>query len=256
MTARKKPTEEAPRAQKAKNISIVLAEPQSAGNVGSVARAMMNTGFSRLVLINPCTYRNNEGFSMACNAAPMLLDAPEFGTLRDGTKGCALVAGATRRLGKTRYPVLTLAEAVPKILEMSRRNNVSIVFGREDKGLMNDEIAECDLLFEIPAHPAYPSLNLSHAVFITCHAIFMADDYKGTGPAIQAAPRAEVEKMYAHMERAFMALDYGEKGGESLLKTILRSFKRLFGRTGLMPREVNMLRGIFTQIEARVKKKI
>ena len=253
MTKRKDTIEEASAAEKTKNISIVLAEPQSAGNVGSVARAMRNTGFSRLVLVNPCEYRNNEGYAMACNAAPMLLNAPEFPTLKDAIKGSALVAGATRRLGRLRYPVLTLAEAVPKILEMSRHNGVSIVFGREDKGLMNDEIAGCDLLFEIPTHPAYPSLNLSHAVFITCYAIFMADSPKG--PVIKAAPRAEVEEMYAHMERAFVALDYGEKGGQGLLKTILRSFKRLFGRTGLMPREVNMLRGIFTQIEARVKKK-
>lgn len=253
MTRKKDSVEEIPRAEKTKNISIVLAEPQSAGNVGSVARAMMNTRLSRLVIINPCDYRNNEGFSMACNAAPMLLGAQEFKTLKDGTKGSALVAGATRRPGRLRYPLLTLNEAVPKILEMSRHNSVSIVFGREDTGLMNHEIAECDLLFEIPTHPAYPSLNLSHAVFITCHAVFMAESNKG--PAIHAAPRPEVEKMYAHMELAFMALDYGEKGGQGLLKTIMRSFKRLFGRTGLMPREVNMLLGIFTQIEARVKKK-
>ena len=246
-------TEEISGAGKTKNISIVLAGPQSSGNIGSVARAMKNTGFTRLVLVNPCEYKNNEGFSMACNAAPMLLDAPVYHALEEGVKGSALVAGATRRVGKTRYPLLTLYEALPKIMEMSQRNNVSIVFGREDKGLMNEEIALCDILFEIPAHADYPSLNLSHAVFIVCHAVFMAGNYRG--PTIQAAPREEVEKMYAHMEKALKALDYGEKGGEGLLRTILRSFRRLLGRTGLMQKEVNMLRGIFTQIEERVNKK-
>ncbi|HEY4708156.1 MAG TPA: hypothetical protein VII64_11915, partial [Thermodesulfobacteriota bacterium] len=49
-------------------------------------------------------------------------------------------------------------------------------------------------------------------------------------------------------------LGYGDKGGEYLLEAIMRSFRRLFGRTGLMMKEVNMLRGIFAQTQARTIK--
>lgn len=235
------------------NISIVLVEPQSSGNVGSVARAMKNTGFSDLVLINPCDYRNNEAYSFACKADDVLLGArrfPDLGSYMDETR---VVVGATRRMGRARYPVLTLAEAVPKVVEFASRNSVSILFGREDRGLTNEEIPLCDILLEIPANPDYPSFNLSQAVMLVCYHIFTFGGERG--PVIKAAPRQELEKMYAHMEDTLRKLDYGEKGGEHLLESILRSFRRLYGRTGLMQKEINMLRGIFTQIENRTLKK-
>ncbi len=235
------------------NISIVLVEPQSPGNVGSVARAMKNTGFSDLVLINPCDYRNNEAYSFACKADDVLLGArrfPDLGAYMDETR---IVVGTTRRMGRARYPVLTLAEAAPGIIELASGNSVSILFGREDRGLTNEEIPLCDMLVEIPANPDYPSLNLSQAVMLVCHHIFISAGAKG--PVIRTAPRAELEKMYAHMEETLRRLDYGEKGGEHLLESILRGFRRLFGRTGLMQKEINMLRGIFTQIEDRTLKK-
>lgn len=232
-----------------KNISIVLVEPQSSGNVGSVARAMMNTGFSDLVLINPCDYKNNDAYSMACKADPLLRSARVFPDLGGYLKEASLIIGTTRRMGKLRYPVLTLQEAVPKILEFSASNKVSILFGREDRGLENEEIPLCDILLEIPTSDEYPSVNLSHAVFLVCYYLYIAQCEKPA--AVVVSPREEVEKMYVHLEAALRALSYGDKGGEHLLQTILRSFRRLFGRTGLMQKEVNMLRGIFTQIENR-----
>ncbi|MBI5810028.1 MAG: RNA methyltransferase [Deltaproteobacteria bacterium] len=235
------------------NVSIVLVEPMGAGNVGSAARAMKNTGFSSLVLVNPCGYRNNEGFSMACKAHEVLLNAREFPDLTSAVKDSPVVIGTTRRLGRTRYPVLTLQEAVPKIVELAGKNRVSILFGREDKGLKNTEIPLCDILLEIPLPEGYRSINLSHAVFTVCYHLFTASGQPGT--TIKAVPKEEAERMYLHMEGALRALGYGEEGGEYLLNTILRSFRRLFGRTALMQKEVNMLRGIFTQIEERAAKR-
>jgi TrmH family RNA methyltransferase len=151
------------------NISIVLVEPQGSGNVGSVARAMKNTGHSDLVLINPCDYLNNDAFSMACKADDILRNARVFEKLEDCVKETRLLIGTTRRMGKARYPVLTLQESVDKILEFSSTNRVSILFGREDRGLLNEEIPLCDMLIEIPTHEDCPSLNLSQAVFIVCY---------------------------------------------------------------------------------------
>ena len=233
------------------NISVVLVEPQSAGNVGSVARVMRNTGFGSLVLVKPCEYLNNDGYSMACNACDLLFGAQVYPAIDEAVKDSAIVVGTTRRIGKIRYPVMTLDEAAPKLLEMGVKNRVSLLFGREDKGLKNEEIGLCDILLEVPTHPDYPSLNLSHAVFAVLYRLFTMAAPKG--PVISAVPHAQVEQMYLHMEQALRGLGYGEKGGEYLLATIMRSFRRLFGRTGLMQKEVNMLRGIFTQIEDRVK---
>lgn len=245
---------DAPRAEaKAGNISIVLVEPQSPGNVGSVARAMKNTGFSDLVLVNPCDHLNNEAYCMACKADDVLTGATVYPALDECIKNTGILVGTTRRMGRLRYPLMTLEEAVPKILEMSETNRVSILFGREDRGLENDEIPRCDILLEIPTSPAYPSLNLAQAVLMVCFHLFTAQSRKA--PVIEVAPREQLERMYVHMEEALRALGYGEQGGEYLLQTIMRSFRRLYGRTGLMQKEINMLRGIFAQIEGRVAPK-
>lgn len=234
------------------SIAITLVEPQSAGNIGSVARVMENTGFSNLVLINPVDYKNDAAYSMACNACATLLKAKVFSNIKDAIKDSGLVIGTTRRKGRERYPVLTLHEAIPNILTAANKNKVSILFGREDKGLKNDEIKLCDMLVEIPTHKKYPSLNLSHAVFLVCYELFSAE--MPAIPSIKLAPWEEMEAMYIHLEKTLKKLDYGEKGGRHLLLAIMRSFKRLFGRTGLMQKEVNMIRGICTQIEERVGK--
>ncbi|HBG47158.1 MAG TPA: RNA methyltransferase [Deltaproteobacteria bacterium] len=233
-----------------RNISIVLVEPQSSGNVGSTARAMKNTGFSDLVLINPCDYKNNESYSMACKADSVLASARVFPDLESFLGEPRVVVGTTRRIGRHRYPVLTLDEAVPAILKLAASNSVALLFGREDRGLLNEEIPLCDMLLEIPTSDEYPSINLSHAVFTVCHHLYTAQMPKA--PTIKAAPREELEKMYVHMERMLRGLGYGDQGGEYLFEAIMRSFRRLFGRTGLMEKEVKMLRGIFTQVEARV----
>lgn len=233
------------------NISIILVEPQSAGNIGSVARAMENTGFPNLVLINPVDYKNNEAYSMACNACGTLLMAKVFPNIKDAIKDSGLVVGTTRRKGRERYPVLTLHEAIPNILTAAKKNKVSILFGREDRGLKNEEIKLCDLLVEIPTHKSYPSLNLSHAVFLVSYELFKAE--MPASQSIKLAPWEEMDGMYIHLEKTLRKLDYGKKGGAHLLRAITRSFKRLFGRTGLMQKEVNMVRGICTQIEERIK---
>lgn len=245
-----RPKPRAPKPPANANISVVLVEPQSSGNVGSTARAMRNTDFTDLVLINPCDYKNNESYSMACKADDVLARARVFPTLEAYLNEPSIVVGTTRRIGRHRYPVIPLDEAVPMILRLAASGRVAILFGREDRGLLNEEIPHCDILVEIPTSEDYPSINLSHAVFTVLHHLFTAQSPKAQ--VIRSAPKEEVLKMYAHLEDTLKRLGYGDKGGEYLLEAIMRSFKRLFGRTGLMMKEVNMLRGILAQIENRV----
>ncbi|MBI5893699.1 MAG: RNA methyltransferase [Deltaproteobacteria bacterium] len=241
------------------NIHIVLVEPQSSGNIGSVARAMKNTGFKNLILINPADYKNDKAYKMACKADDVLLGAKVFTKLSNAIKDSSLVIGTTRRKGRMRYPVMTFYDVLPQIVKTSKKNKVSVIFGREDKGLSNEELKLCSNIVEIPTNKNYPSLNLSHAVFLVCYEIFRATPSpfplpaweRVRGQSITLATMDEINDMYIHLEKTLQKLDYGEKGGTHLLDAIMRGFKRLFGRTGLMQKEVNMLRGICAQIEKR-----
>ncbi len=230
-------------------ISIVLVEPRGAGNIGSVARAMKNTGFSDLILINPVEYLVDEAFSMACGAKDLLYRARVFHDLEEALEGYHFIVGTTRRKGRGRYPIYPFPEMVRRILEFSEENRVAILFGREDKGLKNEEIARCGVLTEIPVHEDYPSYNLSHAVLLCCYQLFTSTVSPVASPGRLASIR-EVEGMYQHLERTLDLLGYREMG---LIGPIMKNFRKLFGRTGVMRREVNMIRGICSQIEKRLK---
>ncbi len=236
------------------NIEIVLVGPQSAGNIGSTARVMMNTGLTNLVLVSPVEYANDEAWSRACNAVEILRDARVTESLEEALSTSAYVVATSRRRGKNRSPTLTLSEAVPRLLEISTKNKISILFGREDKGLSNDEISMADMVLEIPSDEAYPSLNLSHAVFAVAHSLFTAEVSCESAP-MELARREDVLMMYEHLEVVLRRIGYGcaDKGGEYLLRVIMRNSRRLFGRTTLMQKEVNMIRGILAKIEENTR---
>ena len=96
---------------------------------------------------------------MACSASDVLLKAKEVKTLKEAVKDSHFIVGTTRRKGSARFPVFTMDEALPKILSVSKKNTVSILFGREDSGLENEETIFCDILFEIPAHKGHDVLK-------------------------------------------------------------------------------------------------
>lgn len=221
---------------------------------------MANTGIRNMVLVNPCDLTlgggGDDAYSMACKAAPLLDRARVVESLSEAVRSSVLVVATTRRRGKLRYPTLTLGRAIERITAAAEGGSVSIVFGREDKGLTREEVLECGMVLEIPTDSGYPSLNLSHAVFAVCHAIFTATASIEEPLESDAVTMEELDGMYAHLERLLRALDYGD-GSDSgsddlLLKAIMHNFKRLFGRTALMERELNMLRGIFKRMEGRL----
>ncbi len=236
-----------------KNISIILVEPRTPGNIGSTARVMKNTGLSDLRIVtppdDPVDHQSEEALYLACNAMDVLGKARFFPTIEAALKDAKMVVGTTRRTGKLRFPIFSLAEATEKIIGTGPANKVAILFGREDKGLKNEEIDLCDILLEIPTHKDQPSLNLSHAVFAVCHSLFTS--IEPIEPPFELAEREVVLNMYAHLEDTLRKLGYGDhrKHGDYLLETIMRNFKRLFGRTSLMEKEANMIRGILTSID-------
>lgn len=231
------------------NVSIVLVEPQGPMNVGAVCRCMMNFGFSDLRLVNPCTgYRSLDARRMALKAESVLTRASVFPTLRVALADCHLAFGTTRRFGQYRDACLNLEQSALQARAQSAENRVAFVFGREDRGLHNQELDLCQLFVTIPTHDAYPSMNLSHAVGLVLYELYKgtaktsADKGRGEEPA-----RAEdTENMFQHMRRTLLAAQYLDPQNPD---HILRSFRRLFGRTGLSDREVRILQGLWSRID-------
>ena len=156
------------------NIRVVLVEPQHSGNIGAVARAMKNMALSRLVLVNPADHLAMEARMMAMHALDILQQAQVVDTLTQAIADAGYVVGTTRRLGRSRQAQQTSRSIAPLLLELAASNPVALVFGREDSGLTNDELARCHELITIPAHPTFGSLNLAQAVLLVCYELYVS----------------------------------------------------------------------------------
>jgi tRNA/rRNA methyltransferase len=231
------------------NIRIVLVSPKAPGNIGWSARGMKNMGLSRLYLVNPVEYQPEELKPFAFGAEDVLKEARVFSSLREALTEAQLAVATTRRTGKDRRPSYYLREAAARIVSAARTNVPAVVFGGEQSGLSNEEIALCDTIVTIPEESTYPSLNLSHAVTIVCYELYLASQSELLLPLLDLASREEVEGMLEHVRRALATMGYEKEGERDVLEIITSSLKRIFGRSGLERRDVNAIRGICRRIQ-------
>lgn len=238
---------------KKENIAVILVSPENPDNVGAVARVVKNMGFTDLRLVAPPKTWRTKAKKMAMSADDILKKGKEYKSLQDSIQDLGLVVGTTRRLGGHRGTFLSFDEAVSKIRGSSTRQKIGIVFGRESKGLANEDSALCDHLVTIPTGSSYPSLNLAQAVMAMIFALSWRRGLKEKASHDRALNKKEIEVAITHFEEALKALGY-QKGGADLLPRILRTLRGLIKRSGLLEPEAQMLKGLSRKIREKILK--
>jgi len=233
-------------------LRFVLVETSSAGNIGSVARAIKTMGFGELVLVNPRfpdALQAPEAIAFASGAQDVLAAARIVGSMEEALQGCNFAAAVSARLREFSPPLIA-----PRALATQLTQDVSLhaalIFGNERFGLPNELVQKCNVLINIPANPDYSSLNLAQAVQVLAYECRVAS--LGDAPPAsdigfhgQAAGLADIEGMYEHLEQALIAIEFLKPDSP---KKLMPRLKRLFARTQLETEEVNILRGIARQI--------
>lgn len=226
-------------------IRIVLVEPMYQGNVGSVARAMKNFGYSDLVLVNPCKLEG-QARAMSSHARDVLEGARIVSNLEEAVKGANLLIGTTGvsslKTGEhIRLPLYTPKELKERLEGHS--GTIAIMFGREDNGFRNEELKSFDMLITIPTSEIYPVMNISHAVAVVLYELSELEG--GNSPLAEGF---DLQLLYGHMEEFLGKIEYPPHKKD---KTFLM-LRRILGRAGLTPREVQTLRGIIRKTERRM----
>jgi TrmH family RNA methyltransferase len=234
------------------NVSIVLVNTKTPGNVGAVARCMMNMGLSRLILVRPPGDGNGEAMKLAAGAEQVLNRSERFETLREAVADHHLVIGTSRHIARRRRNVHAPRETAERIVPLLAGNRVALVFGREVNGLDKEDLALCHELVAIPSSDAFPSLNLSHAVMVIAYELFLAAHAGPPGDGRTLARADEVERFFGHLQAALRDIGFLD---DNNAEHMMSSFRQLFGRARLEPREVSILRGILTAITSRHKPK-
>jgi tRNA/rRNA methyltransferase len=231
-------------------ISIILVRPRFPENIGSVVRGMKNMGFHRLIVVDGCSPLHPSACRLASGAEDLLERAEEFFTLKEALSELGCVIGTTSRVGRERSPLLTPKEMVKKISPLSIKNSIGLVFGSEKEGLTNEELSLCHLYVRIPSFEPFPSLNLAQAVLVLCYELFQSSLRIQKTPVL-LAQAGQLENMFDHMERTLLEIGFLDPHHP---KRIMRVLRRLLGRKQLDEREVQILQGIWSQMDWYTKK--
>lgn len=238
------------------NIRIVLVNTSHAGNIGGVARAMKNMGLSDLCLVAPRAFPAEEATWRAAGAADLLDAAVVVADFDAAVADCALVIGSSARQRRIPWPLLEARPCCEQAYREAGARRVAVVFGREDRGLTNDELQKCHLHVNIPADDAYSALNLAMAVQVIGYELRMAHlGARETDPMagwdVPAADAGELERLYDHFATALAELGFLQTEAPKQMMTRLR---RLFQRARPDQMEVNILRGILSSAQQAVRR--
>lgn len=243
--------------------AIILVNAQLGGNIGMAARAMANFSLSDLRLVAPCDGWPNEDAAAAAAGATRILDeARLFGSVAEAVSDLHYVCATTARTRDSVKQVCS-PESVASELRMRIKEGqkCGILFGRENAGLENDDIAIADALVTAPVNPEFASLNLAQAVLVIAYEWFKSEPQAGLGrktefdgPAREGvqmlrtrpATRGEMVGFFEHLERELDASGFlrpPEKRPQ-----MVRNIRNLFMRAGASEQEVRTLRGIVSSL--------
>lgn len=222
-----------------------MVNPLYSGNVGSVCRAMANMGLSDLALVSPRKLDMEEARMMCCSATDILESLRVFDSLDKAVADCGLVMGASARPGLYRSHAQSPRELAPRILAAAQASKVALVFGREDNGLTNEELATCTQIIRIPSVDDYKSLNVSQAVMICCYEMFVASgQYVPPAEPSEEAPSVVREQMFALWREALLKLGFMK---EDKALHMMLGLRRILSRGKLTSNDVKIMMGIARQ---------
>jgi len=232
------------------NIRIVLVDTSHPGNIGGVARAMKNMGLARLYLVAPRQFPDERATWRAASASELLDAAVVTDSLAQAIGDCQFVVGTSARERRIPWPLLDPRQCAARIAAASDSEQVAVLFGREDRGLTNEELQLCNLHLTIPTDAAYSSVNLAMAVQIVCYELRMLlapearPDREDANWDSAFATHENMERFYVHLEETLVDLEFLDPAAPRQLMSRLR---RLYGRVRLDEMELNILRGILTE---------
>src|SRR5690625_4242603 len=235
------------------NIRIVLVNTTHPGNIGGAARAMKNMGLKRLYLVAPKDFPAEEAVWRAAGALDVLENAVVVETLEEAIQDCGLVIGTSARGLGMPWPFVDPRASGEPHWHEAQQHQVALLFGREDRGLTNDELHKCQYHVHIPSNPEYSSLNLAAAVQVLSYEIRMAHLAQEQGtfsrPEPWNMPRALSQaalRYYLHLQECLHALGFlSPANPRKIMTRLLRLYNCI--RTDEM--ELCILRAMRTAIQ-------
>lgn len=234
------------------NISIVLVNPSHPGNIGAAARAMKTMGLSQLCLVAPDEFPSGTATALASGADDILRNARVCETLDEALADCQFVVGTSARVRGVSLPLVDPRACARSIVDEAMTHKVALIFGREDKGLTNEQLRRCHLQVHIPTNEAFSSLNLGAAVQVLCYELRMmqlisTDALEMPQPRThELASMDDMERYYDHLYQMLVEIGFLDHSSH---EKIMAKLRRLYGRVRPDRVELSILRGILSETQ-------
>lgn len=240
-----------------KSPAIILVEPQLGENIGAAARAMANFGLVELRLVNPRDGWPNERAIASASGATHIIDRVRiYPNTEDAIADLSFVMATTRRERDMLKVVRGPVEATEMLWGYEQAGSrVGLLFGRERWGLTNEEVALADEIVTLPVDPQFASLNIAQAVLVMAYEwrkrLLGGDDATpfSTPEAIQAAPKADLIRLFEHLEGALDEVNFFRPPEKK--PSIVRNLRTMLQRAQFSEQEVRTLRGVIAALEQR-----
>ncbi|MCC5845721.1 MAG: hypothetical protein JJU05_15845 [Verrucomicrobia bacterium] len=235
------------------HIRIVCVNTLYGGNIGSICRAMKNCGLNHLTLVNPDPDLDQiELRKMALKALPVYQNRTETATLDEAVADCGAVAVTSGIDGFHREQARTPRDWAPELLGIAATGSpVALVFGAEDKGLCNDDLKRGTHWIRIPSDPEYSSLNLSQAVLICAHELYVANgSFTLQDERSPPAAHAFRERMFDTWAETCLSTGFCD---EDKLNHMMMGLRRIFSRGAVTENDVKIMLGLARQCDWAAK---
>ncbi len=241
---------------KKKKLKVVLVEPAGTINVGSVARLCENFNVHELRLVSPkCDYLAQEARKMAVRGIKILEKAKVYKDLNAALSDCSRIIATCGRKEHGDIPLNSNKDVFYWAVKSEREETIALVFGREDRGLSNEELLKANKVISLNTSENYPSLNLSHAVAIVLHQFNQLNQLDIVKPNTATSYPANLIKLEDCINDAgSLLLDIGFLMKHTY-KAKMAKIKQLLIRGEIKDDEVALIRGIISQARWKIKNK-
>ena len=222
---------------------------------------MKNFNFKELVLFNPIEdierIKSHKAQGFAMHGKEILLNAKliqiekqenHISELEKFLNRFDLIIASTAKGMK--YSNIRRLSIFPQDLTIpisEEKLNIALLFGKESRGLTNQEISLADILVRIPASNEYPTMNLSHAAAIILYEIFkkINDINIGRGKKpILLSDRKDRQILYKLIKESIVKLKIRNHREDNAFYAI----KNVFERAIITKKELNLILGIFSKL--------
>lgn len=229
---------------------MVLVRARNPNNIGAVARAMHDFGFSDLRIVNEYSV-SFETAKSAVDASEVIANARVFGSVAEAVADCTLVA-ATTAVGERalEHPLHAIVEAgvLMKAECAQTDGRVAILFGSEKTGLSNEELSHANFLVTIPMFEhedvRHPSMNLGQAAAVCLYELVRSEGVHAGVGVREAAKAGDIERVAALLGEVLEVCGYRSKHANATEDET----RRLVVRMGLKAADVPVWMGILRQM--------